>query len=653
LQAQHSAFGGRETAGRNPQNASFFATIEDPAKVRPVRCLLSAVIAIALAGCQAQSPSLLEITDLAPRELELGDRLELVGSGFPEGRPARITFRGDLFKPGQPPERDVTISLMAESASPHSIALVVNEELEAKFCGELPPAHATFRGEVSAAFSPRVSGAPPIAGVLEGVVLDVQPSALPAPVLEARAREAERFATFLGVKLEETEARREPVIVAVDPKGRAAEAGLLPGDAFVEIDGVRVQGDGDLIPPPRTRTTRVSVRRGSSPVALKFNIDVAEFSPAALTDLAPAATLIGIAVSALLLFLSPLGRWLTWFERRLVHRLKDERLREPSGALAFGRRVRRGFGRVLSQSLPLTPFPYLVLIGASAALTWLALGHAVVAKELDFPVLFLGAASSLVATGLIGGGYRRGNGFSLAAGMRRGLLIAGHHVPLLGGMVCAILGQNALRPDDIVHAQGPSPWNWYAFASPVSFAAFALCMAALVPEASAAEDRLSDVLAARPRFEKGSRERLAGSVAWGHLLLMCGLLAALFLGGWAGPRLFAESSLLGAGLAVAVFQLKILALLVAIVTVRWALCHVSVEQAKGVLFRCWLPLTPCLIGATLLWTLGAKLPLVASARGALSAALIFMCVFGLLYLVERVVREMRRPGAQASVNPWL
>jgi len=87
--------------------------------------------------------------------------------------------------------------------------------------------------------------------------------------------------------------------------------------------------------------------------------------------------------------------------------------------------------------------------------------------------------------------------------------------------------------------------------------------------------------------------------------------------------------------------------------VRWALCHVSMEQAKAVLLRYGLPLTPCVVLAMLLWTLGAKLPLLASARGALSAALIFMCLFAFTYLVERVVREIRRPGTQASVNPWL
>ena len=86
---------------------------------------------------------------------------------------------------------------------------------------------------------------------------------------------------------------------------------------------------------------------------------------------------------------------------------------------------------------------------------------------------------------------------------------------------------------------------------------------------------------------------------------------------------------------------------------RWALCHIGVEQAKGVLLKYLLPLTPCVLAGTVLWSLGAKLPLIASARGALSAAFIFMCLFALLYLIERVARELRRPGTQASVNPWL
>lgn len=621
-----------------------------------MRRSLSAVLGIALAtlGCQPEGPSLLSITDVAPRELELGDRLELTGSGFPEGRPARITFRGDVFKPGQQPKTDVEISVMAESTSPHVITVRVDEELEAAFCGGLPPAHATFRGDITAAFAPRTRGAPPITGTLEGVVVDVQPSDVPEAVTEARAKEAARFAEFLGVELAVTEARSEPMIRSLEPKGRAGLAGLLPGDTFVEIDGLRVRDATDLIPPPRAETTRVSVRRGASAVPLKFAIEVSEFSPAALSDLAPAATLVGIAVAALVLFLSPLGRLLTWFERRIVLRLKEETLRAPSLRPRARQRLLAGLGRAISRTLPLTPFPYLVLIAASAALTLLALGRPIVARELDLAVLFFASATALVASGLVAGGFRAGRGFSLGAGLRRALALFGHQIPLLGGMLCVVLSAHTLRPDDIVRAQGALPWGFFAFGNPALFAAFALSLAALIPESGRDVDGLSDVVAGQHRSVKRSRaERLASAVEWGHLLVTCGLLATLFLGGWAEPLASSGAFLLKSVLGVLIFQVKIACLLIFVLVVRWALCHVGVEQARGVLLKYLLPLTPCALVCTQLWAFGAKMPLLASAKDALSAALLFMCLFAIAYLIERVARELRRPGTQASINPWL
>src|SRR5262245_15258465 len=51
------------------------------------------------------APPLIAADELAPREAEVGDRLEVKGSGFPKGRTARMTFRGTLHRPGEPPTR--------------------------------------------------------------------------------------------------------------------------------------------------------------------------------------------------------------------------------------------------------------------------------------------------------------------------------------------------------------------------------------------------------------------------------------------------------------------------------------------------------------------------------------------------------------------
>ena len=66
--------------------------------------LVSALAVLGLGGCERDGvPPLVEVTEVSPREIELGDRLELKGAGFPQGRSGRITFRGTMWRPGQTP----------------------------------------------------------------------------------------------------------------------------------------------------------------------------------------------------------------------------------------------------------------------------------------------------------------------------------------------------------------------------------------------------------------------------------------------------------------------------------------------------------------------------------------------------------------------
>ena len=77
--------------------------------LRPLAWLwILAVLALVLAltGCQEDvMPELVKVTDVVPREAEVGDRLEITGAGFPQGRTARVTFKGELRRPGERDER--------------------------------------------------------------------------------------------------------------------------------------------------------------------------------------------------------------------------------------------------------------------------------------------------------------------------------------------------------------------------------------------------------------------------------------------------------------------------------------------------------------------------------------------------------------------
>src|SRR3954463_13303834 len=103
----------------------------------PVRLLLLAVIALVMSviGCVIETPpQLIQVLDFAPREAEVGDRLELSGVGFPQGRPARLAFRGTLYRPGEKPTTGVEILAQGVVTSSQQIDLALSETLEALFC---------------------------------------------------------------------------------------------------------------------------------------------------------------------------------------------------------------------------------------------------------------------------------------------------------------------------------------------------------------------------------------------------------------------------------------------------------------------------------------------------------------------------------------
>ncbi|RYG70999.1 hypothetical protein EON77_13275, partial [bacterium] len=61
-----------------------------PKKFRATLVVLASLASLtALAGCEREpSRPLLDVDDVVPREVETGERLEIVGAGFPQGRAA-------------------------------------------------------------------------------------------------------------------------------------------------------------------------------------------------------------------------------------------------------------------------------------------------------------------------------------------------------------------------------------------------------------------------------------------------------------------------------------------------------------------------------------------------------------------------------------
>lgn len=633
----------------------------------------SIVIALlgALAGCRAQQapPNLLNVLDVTPRDADVGDRLAVVGTGFPEGKPATLRFRGTLNRPGQKP-RDVDIEVTAQATSPNRISVLVTEALEGELCGKGDAAeHTTFRGDVVAAFAPRNAGAPPVTGTVHDVVIDLLGPPVDERVARERAAEGQSALGFLGLHVEADTESSSLRIKAVDPKGRAASAGLAPGDVLLDFDGVRVRSVSDVIPSGAKRFASISVHRGRLGEPIERRIEVQGFQHAAPSDLALPATMIGVVVAILLLFLGPLSRLLTWMERRVAARLEASSQGSRRGARGLAGWVRSGLAGMLGDDLlPSTVdrpilrlVPYLIFLGASAGFTFVAFGRALVAPDLDLAIVVVSSLTALSTIGLMLGGWRAGRGWSLISGVKSALAILSYQLPALIAIACVVMTAGSTRLSDIVEAQGGAPWRWYVFQSPVLLLGFGLMMVTAIPEANRAALELPE---ADSRGGGGPRAPVTHPATrclmffaeWGNVFVMSGVAATLFLGGWRLPFVspfVAKTSVSYQALGALLLQAKCWSLVLFVLWIRWALPRVSVEQMLGVCWRVLVPLSVVALVASGVWLSGLSSPVLRSMQGGVGYVLFAASAFVSGYFALRVIATLRTGSGQMNVNPWL
>lgn len=604
---------------------------------------LRIALAVLAVGCSAQTPGpgLLQLTELSAREVGRGDKLEITGAGFPEGRVARLTFHGDVFRPGRVAAHDVEISIPARTATPHVLEATITEELVSTFCGRDDGAHATFRGDVTAAFAPRKSGAPPVAGTLQDVVLDLEPSHESEQNRELAAREGERFAAFLGVSLS-ADGTGPLRIQKILPEGRAAEVGLAAGDVVEELSGVRVTELADFVPPPRARTARIALHRGSISESAVMAIDVAEFRPGTLSDLTPALALVGSALLALLLALSPLGRFCTWLALAISSRTRGNGSGESPHWLSMA--------RGLSGALPYGAAAYFGAGLGSAVLALLAFSVPLVARELDLPILLLASGSALLVTGFLSQLRSRGRLTPLPA-LGRALWVLLAQLPLTAALLVGVLSVGSLRADDFAAAQAGMPWRFLAFVSPIHFMALLLGVFALVPEATLVSSPSSSL----PR-PPSQRWPALPAVEWAHLVISAGLLSITLLGSFAVPWLseldrVSSTSRMAAGAVLLV--LKTFGVVLVVAALRWALGRVSVDQCREALLRVGLPAALALPLLAKLWTFGSEGLVLSAYRGVIALALFVATGLTCVLVVRRLGQNLRLHRGEPSINPWL
>lgn len=634
--------------------------------------LLSLMVVIGaalLAGCaEPEAADLLELHEVAPRQLEVGDVVEVMGQGLPSGQVdgVEVWFTGRVYRPGRAPESIDRVLVPHATPDPDHVSFVVSEALQEAFCGEADAAiHSTFEGEVVVHYPAAVEGSAGVLGRLDGVVLDV-PGPMPRreQVEEARER-GRRLTKHLGLVVAPPAERPDRLaVIEVVPGSEAARAGIAPGDLLVRFAGVTVFAEEDLLPPPEAEDVSIVVQREHEERATMLS--VATFDrPLVPTDELRGLVVLSVLAVFLLLYLSPAARLMTWLERRLLLRLAAGRSPKRRGlrvalstlwSVLRSQSRRQGFG------------PYLVFAVVTASFVLMPLGGRLLSAELDVGVLYVLSFTCLVGVGLVTAEGRKGYWTPLAA-LRAGAQLLAAQLPAIAAVTSVVLMAGSLRVAEVIAAQsgagetlwtrGAWPWHWFVFRHPFTLLLFGALFVTAGLEGhrgamalAAAED---DVRRQRPPL----RHLLFVFVDWANVFILCGLAAALFLGGWRLPGIAAEQQASSLVLQIAgtgLFVLKSWMLIVSVIGLRRALPRLRLEQLTRVAWRALVPLAFLATAGCGLWwnlTRESEPVLPPSVQMGVGVATFALCGLLIVHAMVRVLAAWRGARPTLHVNPFL
>lgn len=488
--------------------------------------LILMLVAAVTVSCSDYGPShdLIKLAGLRPNLVESGDKLQIVGSGFAEGSSARISFRGDIYRPGEAPRRDVEIVVRTKDTSKEAVTFAVNEELEQAFCGPGADAsHAAFRGTITLAFSAGSDLLAPVTGVLRGVNLEIMPKGRSTKVARERQQLSQQALSFMGLELIDQGA--SDCCTVLSTRGRALLAGIKAGDRLMQFDGVPVRAPTDLIPTGRNRTSSVWVRREDAAHPVLRSIDVQGFRWSIPSELATAFGALLLAFGFLLGLNSNIRRLCSSLAARAAQLL-------PSSSAGCSPHARFNIIKSGLVDLPLPDHATLRIAQAFSVISLgafcaaLSLRQELVSGELDLALWWLAMSIAVSVANLIAQVIhtRRGSLGSLLVAFRT----LAHQIPLLVVIVLAALAARSARISEIVRVQGFWPNSWFIFHDPAFALASILAMGALIP--------LSEGVAfSSPADGNGTSAAvlLRFLIVRVHLWIQSVLLAILLFGGWA------------------------------------------------------------------------------------------------------------------------
>ena len=251
--------------------------------------------------------------------------------------------------------------------------------------------------------------------------------------------------------------------------------------------------------------------------------------------------------------------------------------------------------------------PLLCMIGVMATFAVLPFSSGFTMTDLDVGVFYLIGVSSLVGVGIFLGGYSSNSKWSMLGGMRGASQIISYEVPVTLSILTIVLLAGGMSFGTVISAQGAWPHQWFVLHNPFTMIAFVVLFIGILAETNRAPFDLpeaeSELVSGYHTEFTGMRFGFFALAEYMEVFVVCGVVAALFLGGYNVPFGLGDGSFLIESLGVPaihakgvgqLFQVgsfvsKTLALYYVVIWIRWTLPRLRVDHLMTL---CWKYLTP-------------------------------------------------------------
>ena len=508
---------------------------------------LALLLLLLATACEPREAQLLTLRSVGPLELEPGSSLHVQGENFPAGKKGKLHLAGQTHRPGQ---STISVSVVVDASALDSNTATAT--MDAAALSALG-GDGTFEGWGQLRFATH-GGSGHVSGQIKDIQLLLLPEPAQAQVPDSQLRkQAHSLLQFLGLTIEtESGGTQGLPIVHVEEDSLAYQAGLLPNDRIVGFNEIVVRSERDLAPSPMASTASFVIVRQETSSPMNVHISLAGLTdPILETDLTITAwLLVALCWFAALygpfrapsLALSALCARLRVLPLRNALRLWEDVSETVSTSDVDRAHAPRHPWRHVADMLALA-------FAALALLTVAMLAPDVELKLQATPMYFAIAAvamwSSLLNAGSAKQMWWRRTATTLVQLGTLALVIA---------LACLLSGTRSLA--ELVDAQGAAPHRWGLFAQPALFLAFPLFVVILGQSP------------ARNLSNKPWLSTLGYAALLLGRLLLCGLGAVLFLGGWSNLQLHGMGEVEARYLGAALFVAKAFSLAVVLRAVR-------------------------------------------------------------------------------------